>query len=208
MSDLSNHKRKHHQIVNDENSDEKEYYELEDEEMLHVARKKTVVEKEYQKHHQQAHEIVTHLPAETAEEELPTVEAYIPQTLADAIFCGHLVTDLDSIAGAIGAAELYGGIPARASEVNSETAFALKYWGVEKPKPIEELLVTFPDAGVCLVDHQQTSQLNKAIDVSPPHHRNMCLCTFLSIHPFSYFIGLSYRRCYRSSCSSKCYYRH
>jgi len=37
------------------------------------------------------------------------VKPYIPQTLSDAIFCGHLVTDLDSIAGAIGASELYGG---------------------------------------------------------------------------------------------------
>jgi inorganic pyrophosphatase/exopolyphosphatase len=59
-----------------------------------------------------------------------------------------------------------GGVAARASEVNSETAFALKYWEVEQPAPIEELLVSLPTAGVCLVDHQQTSQLNKAIDVS------------------------------------------
>ena len=76
------------------------------------------------------------------------------------------MTDLDSIAGAIGAAELYGGVAARASEVNSETAFALKLWGVETPKPIEQLLVDLPNSGVCLVDHQQTSQLNKSIDVS------------------------------------------
>ena len=77
------------------------------------------------------------------------------------------MTDLDSIAGAIGASELYGGIPARASEVNPETLFALNLWSVEKPRPIEELLVEHPKAGVCLVDHQQTSQLNKAIDVKP-----------------------------------------
>ena len=60
-----------------------------------------------------------------------------------------------------------GGIAARASEINSETAFALDLFGVEKPRPIEELLVESPEAGVCLVDHQQMSQLNKAIDVSP-----------------------------------------
>lgn len=84
--------------------------------------------------------------------------------LSDSIFCGHLVTDLDSIAGAIGAAELYGGIPARASQVNSETQFALDYWGVPKPEPIEELVVTLPGAGICLVDHQQMSQVNPAID--------------------------------------------
>lgn len=140
-------------------NEEKQY--TEDDGMT-IVRKRTVIEKESIKHRAQAHEVVTHLPAS----DLPSVQAFIPQTLANAIFCGHLVTDLDSIAGAIGAAELYGGIPARASEVNSETAFALKLWGVEKPRPIEELLVEMPTAGVCLVDHQQTSQLNKAIDVS------------------------------------------
>lgn len=65
-----------------------------------------------------------------------------------------------------GAAELYGGIAARASEVNTETAFALKLWGVSVPPPIESVLTQHPSAGVCLVDHQQTSQLNKAIDVT------------------------------------------
>lgn len=137
-----------------------EYTEAKDEQEFHAARKKTTIEKEVESHLVQAHEVVTHLPP------TPTVQAYIPQALSGAIFCGHLVTDLDSIAGAIGAAELYGGVPARASEVNSETAFALQEWGVEKPRPIEELLVEMPDAGVCLVDHQQTSQLNKSIDVS------------------------------------------
>ena len=74
---------------------------------------------------------------------------------------------MDSIAGAIGAAELYGGMPARASEVNSETAFCLEYWGVEKPRAIEEFMEDpeYGTNGVCLVDHQQTSQLNKCIPV-------------------------------------------
>eukprot|EP00981_Chlorochromonas_danica_P000673 scaffold146_cov171-Ochromonas_danica.AAC.22 len=134
-----------------------------DSEGFHMSRKRTIVEKEYASHKEVAHEYVSHLPRIDA---LPEVEAYVPQALSGAIFCGHLVTDLDSIAGAIGAAELYGGVPARASEVNSETAFALQLWNVEKPVPIEELLVRHPQAGVCLVDHQQTSQLNKAIDVN------------------------------------------
>lgn len=98
------------------------------------------------------------------QEELPSVTSYIPQILSDAIFCGHLVTDLDSIAGSIGAAELYGGVAARASEVNSETQFALDYWGVPKPLPIEQMVVSQPNAGICLVDHQQMSQVNPAID--------------------------------------------
>ncbi len=65
----------------------------------------------------------------------------------------------------LGAAELYGGMAARASEVNSETEFCLKYWGITAPPPIENTLTQFPEAGVCLVDHQQVSQLNKAIVV-------------------------------------------
>ena len=58
-----------------------------------------------------------------------------------------------------------GGSPARASEVNSETAFALDYWKCELPPPIEELLAAAPARKVCLVDHQQTSQLNPAVNV-------------------------------------------
>jgi hypothetical protein len=165
--------------------EEKEYFELEDEH-IHVGRKRTTVEKELRKHKVQAHEIVIHLP-ETPE--LPLVEAYIPQTLSNAIFCGHVVTDLDSIAGAIGAAELYGGMPARASEVNSETAFALKLWGVDKPQPIEQLLVDYPKAGVCLVDHQQTSQLNKAIDVRETHFFSVVFIYF----DIFLFVSLSFR---------------
>lgn len=136
----------------------------EDSEEISVTRKRTTVEKEVSKRRGTAHEFITNQLSPDAA--FPEVTPYIPQALSGAIFCGHLVTDLDSIAGAIGAAELYGGIPARASEVNSETAFALKLWNVPKPEPIEELLNTYPKAGVCLVDHQQTSQLNKAIDVN------------------------------------------
>lgn len=38
--------------------------------------------------------------------------------------------------------------------------------GVKQPLPIEELLVTYPNKSVCLVDHQQTSQINKSIDLN------------------------------------------
>lgn len=134
---------------------------------LVITRKRTVIEKEFAKHKDAASEMLKHLP-ELSVQSVP----YVPQTLAGALFCGHLVTDLDSIAGSIGAAELYGGIAARASEVNSETAFALETFNVQKPKPIEELLIEHPKSGVCLVDHQQTSQLNKSIDVSPTLQSN------------------------------------
>ena len=90
---------------------------------------------------------------------------YLPKTLEGAIFCGHLVTDLDSVAGAIGAAALYGGTPVCASEINTETQFALEKWKVPTPERVEEYLAREPDVDVCLVDHQQTSQLNPAVNV-------------------------------------------
>eukprot|EP00854_Cymbomonas_tetramitiformis_P020737 gene20737-24854_t len=85
--------------------------------------------------------------------------------IAGAIFCGHLVADLDSVAGALGAATLYGGTPARASEINDETRFALQYWDIDLDivKPIEELVEAYPEKGICLVDFQQDTQLNSAI---------------------------------------------
>lgn len=145
--------------------EEKDY--VKDESGMQISRKKTVIEKENFKRSVAASEFIATLPQEM------TVKEYLPSGLAGAIFCGHLVTDLDSIAGAIGAAELYGGTPARASEINTETIYALKHWGVPKPRPIEELLVEMPQAGVCLVDHQQTSQLNKSIDVSPSNNQSL-----------------------------------
>lgn len=126
-----------------------------------LVRKFTEVEEQVIHHEKEAEKIVDSLPKDDIA--VPAVELYMPQSLKNVIFCGHLVTDLDSIAGAIGAAALYGGVPASASKVNSETQFALDKWGLETPKPIEELLKESPDAGVCLVDHQQTSQMNPAI---------------------------------------------
>lgn len=127
-----------------------------------VSLRMTIAEKEVKRREDTVKSVLTTMRPEHVD--LPAVTNYIPHILSDAIFCGHLVTDLDSIAGAIGAAELYGGVAARASEVNSETQFALDYWGVPKPLPIEEMVRTQPDAGICLVDHQQMSQVNPAID--------------------------------------------
>lgn len=160
----------------------KKYTDNSDFSNVHVARELTTVETEIEKHAVQAHEIVDHLPK-------ISVENYIPSTLKDALFVGHLVTDLDSIGGSIGAAELYGGIACRASEINSETKFALEYWGVEQPPKIEDLINEHPKAGVCLVDHQQTSQLNPAIPTSRivgviDHHalQNATIVTELPIY--------------------------
>jgi hypothetical protein len=87
-------------------------------------------------------------------------------SLQSPIFCGHLVADLDSIAGAIGASVLYNGTPARASEVNAETQFALNYWKCKTPEYIVDLLAKDPHRNVCLVDFQQKSQLHEAIPQS------------------------------------------
>jgi inorganic pyrophosphatase/exopolyphosphatase len=68
------------------------------------------------------------------------------------LFCGHLIADLDSVAGAIGAAYLHKGTAARASDINSETKWALEKWDVQVPAKIEDLLEEQPSANVCLVE--------------------------------------------------------
>jgi len=122
-----------------------------------VVRKRTEVEEQVIAKEEVAENIVDSLKEHK-------VDLFLPEILKDAVFVGHLVTDLDSVAGAIGAAELYGGIPALASKINSETQFALDYWKVDLPLPVEDLIQENPKAGICLVDHQQTSQMNLAIN--------------------------------------------
>lgn len=128
-----------------------------------IARKRTHIEEEVLKQVENAEQIVDALPKD--EKEVPKVDLFLPELLKDATFVGHLVTDLDSVAGAIGAAALYGGKAALASDVNSETQFALDYWKVETPPKIEDVVKENPDADICLVDHQQTSQMNPTINV-------------------------------------------
>lgn len=127
-----------------------------------IVRKRTNIENVVLDREAAAHEIAEALPKEITV--VPKVDLFVPEALKDAVFVGHLVTDLDSVGGAIGAAALYGGTAALASEVNSETAFALEEWNMEKPPTIEEVLKENPNAKICLVDHQQTSQMNPAIN--------------------------------------------
>lgn len=89
---------------------------------------------------------------------------FLPQ-MKNALFCGHLMADLDSIAGAIAAAHLYGGTPARASDLNSETKWALEKWKCDSPDMIDALLQETPTQDVCLVDFQQQSQLHPSIQM-------------------------------------------
>jgi hypothetical protein len=128
-----------------------------------VGRELTELETEVLARHDAAAELISHLASSGSEN---PASVYMPSMLKGALFCGHLVTDMDSIAGALGAADLYQGMACRASEVNSETKFCLEKWGIEQPPRVEDMLTAYPSAGVCLVDHQQMSQLNPAIPTS------------------------------------------
>jgi manganese-dependent inorganic pyrophosphatase len=159
----------------------------------------TDLEKEVMGMVDKAQAVLKDIPDEVStddeEEKLPEIEIFTPHNIKDAVFCGHLVTDLDSISGAIGAAKLYGGIPASASELNSETKYVLELFDVPVPRRIEDILAEDPDAKICLVDHQQTSQMNPSIQANNvvgiiDHHalQNKTLCTekaiFVDIRPW------------------------
>ena len=120
-----------------------------------IVRRRTVIENVVLQNEKLAHNITEALPKEPTS--IPTVDLFLPEALKNAYFVGHLVTDLDSVGGAIGAAELYGGKAVLASDVNSETAFALEKWGVDVPPKIEDMLKENSGANICLVDHQQVS---------------------------------------------------
>mmetsp|Transcript_19080 Transcript_19080/g.34106 ORF Transcript_19080/g.34106 Transcript_19080/m.34106 type:complete len:475 (+) Transcript_19080:176-1600(+) len=83
--------------------------------------------------------------------------------LKDCVFVGHTNTDLDSIAAAIGAAFLFGGTAARASEINTETEWVLERWGFDCP-PMFLDIENVQERKVCLVDFNQRSQLTKGVD--------------------------------------------
>ena len=66
-----------------------------------IVRKRTEVEEQVIAKEIDAEKIVDALPSE--ESSVPKVDLFLPEILKDAVFVGHLVTDLDSVAGAIGA---------------------------------------------------------------------------------------------------------
>ena len=57
-----------------------------------IVRERTILEREVIARHDAAEELIAGLDTD------PT-KVYIPSMLSDALFCGHLVTDMDSIAG-------------------------------------------------------------------------------------------------------------
>ena len=87
----------------------------------------------------------------------------IMQQLSDCIFVGHINTDLDSVAGAIGAACLFGGTPAISEEnLNGEILFALKTCGIETPQLFDSIhgSQSGPQSKpICLVDHSEEKQM-------------------------------------------------
>jgi len=91
--------------------------------------------------------------------------------LRGCIFVGHIVTDMDSIATAVGAAHLFGGEPARAERVlNGEILAALEFSGIEQPTYFSDI----PDnatRGICLVDHNAATQLVAELNYKDPSVR-------------------------------------
>ena len=95
--------------------------------------------------------------------------------LRDGIFVGHIKTDLDSIAGAIGAATLFDGIPAAAQrDLNGEIQFALDFAGLKAPQFFDDIPggstrdpITDGFKRVCLVDHNELKQMTPSLRNDP-----------------------------------------
>ena len=98
----------------------------------------------------------------------PKIDTFAVELPSGTIFIGHVNTDLDSIASSLGAAVLFDGRACSASKkLNSETVFALKYWKLSG----DDVPVFFPDGDfknypVCLMDHNQESQMCETLEVS------------------------------------------
>lgn len=76
------------------------------------------------------------------------------------VWLGHLSPDSDTIGSAIAAAELFGGEPRRAGELNKETAFVMDYCGAALPK----MITKEEGQTIGLVDFNQKTQLHKCVD--------------------------------------------
>ena len=95
--------------------------------------------------------------------------------LRGACFVGHINTDLDSVAGAVGAAELFGGVACRSErELNGEVVYALEEVARLPTPPLFDETpgagVPRTDgtrAGVCLVDHNEPKQMVASLREDP-----------------------------------------
>lgn len=116
----------------------------------------------------------------------PQAEAFIEQVcvekiLEGSLFVGHIKTDLDSVAGAIGAASLWRGVATRAErKLNGEITFALKFAGLEEPPYFDDVpgAVTPDGSGnllsVCLVDHNEEKQMIESLRKDPDRYNRIC----------------------------------
>eukprot|EP00927_Polykrikos_kofoidii_P071471 TRINITY_DN67732_c0_g1_i1.p1 TRINITY_DN67732_c0_g1~~TRINITY_DN67732_c0_g1_i1.p1 ORF type:complete len:540 (-),score=76.82 TRINITY_DN67732_c0_g1_i1:133-1752(-) len=107
-----------------------------------------------------------------AHTDMPKAEAmleriFIAPHLHGACFVGHINTDLDSVAGAIGAAHLFEGTAARAEEAfNGEISAGLEFAGLEAP-PVFDAIEGVENLRVCLVDHNEEKQMTRALRTDP-----------------------------------------
>jgi len=92
--------------------------------------------------------------------EFLVTEEDIPKSV---VFVGHTRCDTDSIAGAISAAYLFDGVPAKCVDnLNPETAYVLKHWGIEEP--LSSTSSEFKDRKWGLVDHSELAQIPSGVD--------------------------------------------
>mmetsp|Transcript_68416 Transcript_68416/g.135184 ORF Transcript_68416/g.135184 Transcript_68416/m.135184 type:complete len:647 (-) Transcript_68416:240-2180(-) len=106
--------------------------------------------------------------------ETPKAEAFIESTFVsrfvtdnDCVFVGHVNTDLDSIAGAIGAAALFGGVAARAEEdYNGEIVAGLKFAGLDPPEVFDKV-PGVKNRHVFLIDHNEVKQMTPSLRKDP-----------------------------------------
>jgi len=85
------------------------------------------------------------------------------------IFCGHYpAPDIDSVAAAIGAAELYNGTASIPHEaLNKESSYVLDRFGVEKPRFVTVLMEENENAKVVLVDFNADTQIDPGTQIVP-----------------------------------------
>ena len=81
------------------------------------------------------------------------------------VFIGHKIPDTDAICSAIAASELFKGYPAKAGKLNTETEYVLQRFGVAEPDLFEDVSRSRGDSSICLVDHNQMSQVSDGVDL-------------------------------------------
>ena len=89
----------------------------------------------------------------------------VPQLpdFSNTVFVGHQKNDVDSICSAIAAAELFRGVAARADDINRETEFVLKYFGLPVPPLASD--PSFANHDWCLLDHNQKDKVPAGVDL-------------------------------------------